>query len=334
MYGASMTEDRALLDRARGGDAKAFDELARPHRRALEAHCYRMLGSLADADDAVQDTLLRAWKGLGGWEERSQLRTWLHRIATNVCLDVAARRKSRVLPNDAGPPSAIGAVPRPSGEDDPPWLEPAPPALWEGSTPTPEALIGSRESVRIAFVCALQRLPASQRAVLLLRDVLGWSAQEVGDLLDMTVPAVNSALQRARSTLESRPVKEPRDDETMRALVLRYVAAWESGADVLATLLREDAVLTMPPMPGWYEGAESIRAFASWLLGVLGELRWVPVMAAGVPAVAVYERKPGAKVFTASGIHVVRFDGDRIAEIHAFLQPHIFPRFGLPAESS
>lgn len=322
--------ERSVLEAARAGDAKAFDDLVRPHRRAVAAHCYRMLGSLADADDAVQETLVRAWKGLAGWQERASLRGWLHRIATNVCIDMSAARKRRVLPNDMGAALAPGERPQPSSADDVPWLEPAPPELWEDDNP--EAHVRARESVRIAFMCALQRLPASQRAALLLRDVLGWSAEEVAEALETTVPAVNSLLQRARATIESRPIAQPRDEASLRALLERYMRAWESGApDAFATVLRDDAILTMPPMAAWFAGRAAIADFVAWVSATTGGFRCAMTTLSGGPAVAIYSRVPGEDRWVASSIHVLVADGDRASEVHAFLLPELFERLGLPA---
>ena len=321
--------DPAVLAAARQGDAKAFDALVRPHRRVLSAHCYRMLGSVADADDAVQETLVRAWKSLAGWQERASLRSWLHRIATNVCIDAASARKRRALPNEIAAPLGPGERPSPSADDDVPWLEPASAEHWQDETP--EAAISARESVRVAFMCALQRLPATQRAVLLLRDVLGWSADEVAESLETSVAAVNSALQRARATLGTKPAPTHRDEDALRALLDRYMHAWESGApETFASVLREDAILTMPPMAAWLSGREAIADFVVFARGAMGEVRGVATLANGEPAVAFYLRAPGDDRFRAAAIHVPRFDGDRIAEVHAFLLPHRFALFGLP----
>ncbi len=326
--------DPVLLAAARAGDALAFEKLVRPHRRALEGHCYRMLGSLADAEDAVQDTLVRAWRGLDGWQERASLRTWLFRIATNAAIDFSNRRGPRAIPNEAVPALGPGQPPGPPSESDPLWLDPAPEAFWQDGVESPEAVISARESVGVAFLAAIQRLPASQRAVLLLRDVLGWSASETADLLELTVPAVNSALQRARATLEGKPISvRSTDDATVRSLLSRYVNAWESGApDAFASVLRDDAILSMPPMAGWYAGREAIVLFAAWLRGAMGDLKMVQIQASGGPAIAGYTRAPGETVYRPAAIHVLRFDGDRVAEIHAFLLPQYFERFGAPLE--
>ena len=321
--------DPAVLAAARRGEGRAFETLVGPHRRVLSAHCYRMLGSIADADDAVQETLVRAWKSLGGWEERASLRSWLHRIATNVCIDLASARKRRAMPNEIVAPLGPGERPHPSPEDEVPWLEPASAEYWQDESP--EAAISARESVRVAFMCALQRLPPSQRAVLLLRDVLGWSAEEVAESLETTVASVNSALQRARATLGTKAAPPQRDEGALRALLDRYMRAWESGTpETLATVLRDDAILTMPPMAAWLSGREAIADFVSFVRAAMGETRGLVTSANGEPAVAFYVRAPGDDRFRATAIHVPRFEEGRIVEVHAFLLPQAFVRFGLP----
>jgi len=329
-----MRSEAQLIERARGGDESAFGEIAATYRRELEAHCYRMLGSLADAEDALQETLVRAWKGLAGFEGRASLRTWLYRIATNVSVDLAARRPARTLPHLAGPPLPPGAAPTGPGSD-PIWLDPAPPDLWEGAAVNPEAQVSARQSVAVAFMTLLHQLPATQRAVLLLREVIGFSAAETAELLDSSVPAVNSSLQRARATLDRdrERTPEPPADHQLQELLRRYIEAWESGTpDLLARLLRDDAVLTMPPMPSWFAGAEAVLGFLGWLQANGGELRFIPAVAAGATAAAGYLRGPGEAVFRPAGIHLIEWDGDRVASIHAFLIPDRFARFGLPPQ--
>jgi RNA polymerase sigma-70 factor (ECF subfamily) len=308
-----------------------FEKLVGPERRALLAHCHRMLGSNADAEDALQEALVRAWTGIDKWERRSSLRTWLYRIATNASIDVATRRGPRVMPPDLGAPRAVG---EPPGEPKPEiaWLEPAPAELLDEGAASPESSVTSRESLGIAFLAAIQRLPPQQRAVLLLRDVLGWSANEVADLLETSVAAVTSALQRARATMEqpSRPPPPPEDD-SIRALLSRYTAAWESGApELFANVLRDDAILTMPPMPGWMKGIESIVAIARFLLANMGSIRMIPARTASGPSLAGYVRVPGDTLYRASAIHVLSIQGDRVAETHAFVRPDLFKRFDLP----
>ncbi len=298
------------------------------HRAALTGHCYRMLASAVDADDAVQETMFRAWKALDRFDGRSSLRTWLYRIATNVCLDALSSRTRRMTPMDERPVGHVDeelvALPRTH------WLEPVPDvrALQADSDPAQELLM--RESIRLAFVAALQHLPPRQRAVLLLTQVLGWSAAEVADGLEMTVPAVNSALQRARATLASRKIRETPVvlDEAQQALVARYVDAFERyDVPALTTLLHEDASMSMPPFNMWLQGHASI---ANWLTGrgcgCQGS-RLVPTAANGMPAFGQY-RNGGADPWS---LIVLELEGDRIAHMHYFLDTEtLFPLFGLP----
>jgi RNA polymerase sigma-70 factor, ECF subfamily len=334
-----MTAEQALLEAVRGGREDAFRQIVETHRAELHAHCYRMLGSLHDAEDALQDTLLRAWRGLPGFGGRSSLRTWLYRIATNACMDAVARRPKRVLPVDHGPASA------PSLGDLPPlvesvWVEPYPDealGLADGHA-APEARYEQREAVELAFIASLQHLPAIQRAVLILRDVLGFSAREVADSLDTTVSSVNSALQRARKTVAERlPERSQQEtlrslgDEPMRELVEAYLDAWaRADVDALRELLAEDVVFSMPPWAIWWQGRETIAAFSKTAQGKCPATRVVPTRANGQPAVASYGLDPETGRHTASAIDVFTFEGSRIKEITAFVTPEIFPAFGLP----
>jgi RNA polymerase sigma-70 factor, ECF subfamily len=298
------------------------------NRAALIGHCYRMMGSIADADDAVQETMVRAWRGLERFEERSSLRTWLYRIATRVCLDALADRTRRVRPMELEPPSGLDepltALP---GER---WIEPIPDVLALPADADPAERAVLRQSIRLAFVAALQHLPARQRAVLLLCEVLGWSAAEVADCLDTSVAAVNSALQRARATLATRDLdagRTPLSDE-LEALVDRYVEAFERyDIDTLTSLLHEDATLSMPPYQ--LRGHEPIR---SWLLGrgigCRGS-RLVPTQASGSPAFGQYRR--GEAGHEPWALVVLELTRDRIAAMSYFLDTAtLFPRFGLP----
>ena len=329
--------ESALLERARTGDERAYGQLVDPHRRTLHAHCYRMLGSLDDADDAMQDALLRAWRGLGHFEGRSTLRTWLYTIATNACLRMVQRRH-RVLPRDHGPSAASGTPPgAPLAEAV--WIEPfpedeMPPA---DDAPSPGARYEERETLELAFVAALQHLPPRQRAVLLLREVLDFSAREAADLLETSVPSVNSALQRARQTLGERAPERSQQatlrelgDERSRALVSAYVDALE-GADIhrVLALLTEDAAWSMPPMSIWYHGREPVSAF---LTGSPFKERWrhVPTRVNGQLAVGCYIWDAERGDFGAGVIDVLTVRGDRIAEVTAFIGGERFPRFGLP----
>jgi RNA polymerase sigma-70 factor (TIGR02960 family) len=310
---------------------EAFQDLVHPYRRELSAHCYRMLGSLADAEDQVQETLLSAWRGIDGFEGRSSVRSWLYRIATNGCLDAIRRRPRREAPEEHGPPAdPLAPLADPDGELL--WVEPAPATLWEGAPASPEASFSARESVQLAFVVALQHLPATQRAVLILREVVGWSAAEVAALLDTTVASVNSALQRARATLDARRAR-PDATPATAALVDRYVAAWESGdVAALAALLREDVITAMPPFAEWFQGREALRTFIAPRIGAPGIQRVIRVDGADELVLAFYRRPADAPdgPYEAHALQVVRTAGDLVAEIHAFLDPSLFARFGLP----
>ncbi|WP_053226751.1 sigma-70 family RNA polymerase sigma factor [Solirubrobacter soli] len=314
----------------------AYLELVEPFRRELHAHCYRMLGSVEDAEDALQDALLRAWRGLARFEGRSSVRTWLYKVATNASLDVAARRASRALPTDHVGPAEVHAVPgRPLEESV--WIEPYPHEEPEGLA-GPEARYERRESVELAFVAATQFLPPRQRAVLLLRDVLGFSAREVADVLDMSVASANSALGRARRTLESRLPQESQQtaarglgDTRLRALVERLVDAMErSDVDAVVAELTADATWSMPPDSTWYRG-EALRAFlVEWPL--TNQWRHLPARANGQTAIGSYMWEPAAGLFLPEALDVYTIRGDRIAAVTAFKTKGIFPRFGLPEE--
>jgi RNA polymerase sigma-70 factor, ECF subfamily len=324
-----------LLAAGRAGDSDAFDRLVAPHARALHLHCYRMLGSIHDAEDALQETLLRAWRGLDGFGGRTSFRRWLYRIATNVCLTVLARRKP--LPTPEPLPPAPEA-------DDQIMLSPYPDALLSelpSTEPEPDARYDTRESVQLAFVAAVQLLPPRQRAALLLRDVLGWSADEIADLLETTRAGVNSALQRARETLAHRRAEGRLElDRAVPAegvaaeLAARFVEAWEAvDLPRLAALLREDALMTMPPAPLLFRGPRAIVDFFATvpLQGALDRSRVLTTRANGHPTLAVYfPNESGGH--SAYGLMVLVTDGDRIAEIVGFADASLFPAFGLPAQ--
>jgi RNA polymerase sigma-70 factor, ECF subfamily len=325
----------------REANETTFNQAVDEHRRELHAHCYRMLGSLHDAEDALQETLLRAWRGLPDFGGRSSLRTWLYTIATNVCVDVLGRRSKRVLPVDYGPSSAPAKAP---GEPliESVWVEPYPDealGLPDGPA-SPDARYEQREAVELAFVAALQHLPATQRAVLILREVLGFSAREVAESLDTTVASVNSALQRARRAVKERlPERSQQEtrrslgDERMRALIEAYLDAWQrADIDALRALLAEDAVFSMPPWPIWWQGGETIAGFSATAAKVCPSTHQVATRANGQPAVASYGLDPESGRYTASAIDVFTFEGDAIKEITAFVNPEMFERFGLPAE--
>jgi RNA polymerase sigma-70 factor (ECF subfamily) len=324
-------------------DREGFQLLAEPYRRELQLHCYRMLGSLADAEDLVQETFLRAWRARGRFEGRTSFRSWLYRIATNACLNALASRRvaaRRVLPETQAPP--FDRMPEGAPVTEVPWLDPYPDAALEGipdAAPGPDARYEMRESVQLAFVAAIQHLPPRQRAVLLLRDVLGWSAAEAAHLLDASVPSVNSALQRGRATLvrrfpDGRPGVQPAPDHRQRALVERYVRAWErEDVDGLVALLREDAVLSMPPWPNWYLGREAIGLFFEWLWGPDARNRYllVPTAANRQPALALYDRPEGAHEWREHGMQVLTVRDGAIAAVTVFRAPGLIQAFGLPA---
>jgi RNA polymerase sigma-70 factor, ECF subfamily len=302
-------------------------------RSALLGHCYRMLGSSLDAEDAVQETIVRAWQRAEGFEQRASLRTWLYRIATNVCLDALSSRSRRERPVESLPLGKIGdpleELPRSH------WLEPMPDARALPADANPHELAVLRQSIRLAFVAAVQHLPARQRAALLLVEVLGWSAAEAADCLEMTTAAVNSALQRARATLASRHVSlEPREAELSAQesqLLGRYVDAFHLyDIDALVSLLREDATISMPPIAFWLQGRESIRA---WLLGPGAPCRGsrlVRTDACGRPAFLQYRRQPDGS-FAAWGLLLLEQEGGEVTAINTFLDVEkLCPLFGLP----
>jgi RNA polymerase sigma-70 factor, ECF subfamily len=300
------------------------------HRAALTGHCYRMLGSIVDADDAVQETMIRAWRSLDRFEERASVRRWLYRIATNVCLDALADRSRRVRPIEDAPVGNFDAplLEHPHTH----WLEPVPDAAVLPSDADPSELAILRESIRLAFVAALQYLPPKQRAVLLLTEVLGWSAAEVAEGLDTSIAAVNSALQRARATLATRQVKPATPLSTSQAeMIERYVAAFERyDVDGLAALLCDDAILSMPPYSLWLRGPEPI---SRWLnghgIGCRGS-RLVPTAASSAPAFGQYRRDEHGG-HRAWALIVLELSGDRIAAWNSFLSVDaLFPKFGLP----
>jgi RNA polymerase sigma-70 factor (ECF subfamily) len=325
-----------LISRARAGDGDAFRELTEPHRRELQVHCYRMLGSFQDAEDALQDTLLAAWQGFGGFEGRASLRTWLYRIATNRCLNArrsASRRPAKEwdVPNVEPPePTRLGEVV---------WLEPFPDDTIEGAIDVPlgpEARYEQTESISLAFVTALQVLPPRQLAVLILRDVLGFHANEVADMLDSSVESVKSALKRARASLQHRrPAtggREPppaSDSPPEDAIVAKFVRAWESAdLDALVALLTDDVFMSMPPMPFEYEGREVVARFCASIFRVGRRFDLVPTRANGQPAFGAYLRAPNG-VSHGIGLYVLTLTGDRICAMTRF-ENSVLPSFGLP----
>jgi RNA polymerase sigma-70 factor (ECF subfamily) len=322
----SRIDETALLDSARSGDETAFRDLVEVHRSELQGHCYRMLASVHDAEDAVQDALVRAWKGLARFEGRSSVRTWLFKIATHAALDQAGRRGRRELPLDLGPASGPGQGPG-DARFEILWLEPCPDSMVGGSgeLSSPEARYERRESVELAFVAALQDLPAQQRAVLILRDVLAFSAREVAEMLDTTVAAANSALQRARAAANRLPEHSQQvmlralGDEKVRNLAARYGEAIENGdIETLLSMLTEDAAWSMPPLAGWYRGPQSIAEFLR--RDVFPE-RWRhrTTGANGQLAVAGYILDDDRGRYVAAALDVLTLDGGRIAQVTGFL---------------
>jgi RNA polymerase sigma-70 factor (ECF subfamily) len=298
-------------------DPQGFDAAVVPFRRELLAHCYRMTGSLADAEDALQESLVRAWRGLPRFEGRSSLRAWLYRVTTNACLNLIAARRARSLPHlalPAGSPDDVVALDLES-----PWLEPFPDDLLEADPATrPDAIYTSREAIRLAFISALQRLPGRQRATLILRDVVALSAEETAAALELTVAACNSLLQRARASLEVAPAPAVTDPTTLTELLARYLRAWEGAdANALIALLRADAIASMPPSPLWVVGAQAVIDCMVRLVWSGGELRLVPYAANAAPAFAVYQRR--GEVMALAALSVVELDGGAIAAIHSFL---------------
>jgi RNA polymerase sigma-70 factor (TIGR02960 family) len=330
-----MTTD--LITRARAGDGDAFRELTEPHRRELQVHCYRMLGSLQDAEDALQDTLLAAWQGLRGFEGRASMRTWLYRIATNRCLN-ALRSATRRAAKEWDIPEV--EPPEPTGLGEVVWLEPYPDALLEGAINVPlgpEARYEQTEAISLAFVTALQVLPARQRAVLILREVLGYHANEVADMLDSTVESVNSALKRARGSLQRRlpPTGERElppapDSPAEQALVARFVRAYQSGdVDALVAMLTADVLVSMPPIPLEYRGRDVVGRFLESLIrqGRIYDL--VPTRANGQLAFGAYLRAPAGGIRHGTGLLVLTLTGGRICAMTRF-DTSVLPSFGLP----
>jgi RNA polymerase sigma-70 factor (ECF subfamily) len=362
---SATAPDPGLLQAARGGDENAFARLVEPRRGELQAHCYRMLGSVQDAEDALQDALLRAWRGLSGLDDSKAMRAWLYRIATNTCLDAIGKRPKRVLPIDYGPAADPHEPPgKPAVESV--WIEPFPDETLqvEDGLAGPEARYEQREAVELAFIASLQLLPANQRAVLILREVLGFSAKEVAETVDTTVVSVNSALQRARKTIEEKLPEQSQQttlsqlgDEKVREIVYGYVEAWERGdVDAVVGMLTEDACFSMPPMSTWYHGREEI---ATWMRNspLSGDFRWKPLVtqANGQPTLAYYSWDPEQDAYVPFALNVLTFEGGEISDITAFIvrasqdpdpevqaqtpyQPadleklaSVYARFGLPA---
>ena len=315
-------------------DSEGFEQELGALRTELIAHCYRMTGSLHEAEDLVQETYLRAWRSYGRFEGRSSLRTWLYRIATNVCLTAMERNGRRPLPAGLGPPSDDPEGPAPAQALDVPWLEPIRTGGPGADPADPAAVAVSREGLRLSLVAGLQYLSAKQRAVLIMRDVLEWPAAGTAQVLGTTTTAVNSMLRRARTQLERvRPAEdqlaEPADPR-QRELLRRYATAFEN-ADVsaLVSLLRQDAALEMPPLAAWFAGASAGRFLAAHVLTDPGRYMLLPTEANGQPAFATYQREPGGS-YRAHALQVLAITGGRISRIVIFLDPRLFPAFALP----
>ena len=323
-----------------------FDDLVRRYRRELHVHCYRMLGSFDEAEDHVQEVLLRAWRARDGFQGRSSERTWLYRVATNACLDTLRREARRAGPARSGAPAGPGLAGAVLANTAPsvaamPWLQPYPDALLDeiaDGQPGPEAVAVRRETTSLAFLAAIQLLPPRQRAVLLLREVLSWRAAEVAGLLDMSVPAVNSALQRARATLREQwpdgardwaPAAEP--DAEQRRLLQRFIDAHEQAdPEALIAILRDDVRLAISQVGEW-NGEGEVGGALRGGMTILGQWRVLPIRANGQPGAAGYLRRDGQTAFVPFVLSVLRLDQGRVAEIAAFEQPSMFTAFGLPA---
>ena len=340
MQDPTNPEASDLLRRAQAGDASAFEQLARVHRRLLHAHCYRMLGSPFDADDALQETLLAAWRGLGSFEARSAFRTWLISVATRVCLRMISKRPRRLTSLDRGmklEATAELGEPVPG----PVWLEPVP----DGELPQddagddPSLTLLRREQIGLAFLALLQHLPGLQRAVLLLRDVLGYSAAETAEMLDTTIPSVNSALQRARRTVSARrpdgagtPEARPLDEPALDRLLRDFVSAWENqDIKAMVSLLAKDVRFTMPPLPAWFDGRHFVaKFFAERVFETPWRLQ--PLGGNGQRGFACYLRPAGDDRFRPGGVVLLSVHNGRIAAIDSFLDPAVGRRFGMVDE--
>jgi RNA polymerase sigma-70 factor, ECF subfamily len=319
-------------------DQHQFGKIIEPHRSELQAHCYRMLGSVQDAEDMVQETFLRAWRRRETYEGRASLRAWLYKIATNVCLDMLDKRPRRLVPLTRQNAANVDD-PIPAAIQEPIWLEPYPDDLLPDDDLTPESHYTTRESITLAFIAALHLLPARQRSVLILRDVLDWQAAEVAEMLEMTIPAVKSALRRARVTLEqhyrgSALISRDELGEATKIQLTHYIRAWETAdIDLLLTLLKDDASFSMPPIPSWYQGHEAIHKLISkTIFAGQARDRWRLYAAAANRQVAfgLYRLDETEHLYNAYGIQVLTFDGEFISDIITFRTPSLFAFFKLP----
>jgi RNA polymerase sigma-70 factor (ECF subfamily) len=330
-------DETTYLTAARAGDQQAFEQLVNPYRRQLLVHCYRILGSFEDAEDMLQETLVRVWKRLDSFEGRSSLRSWLYKIATNASLDALDNRRVRGLPRELykrGDPTR--PLPPPTKEVN--WIEPIPDEWIDGQPDIyPEARYEVRESITLAFIAALQKLPGRQRAVLLLCDVMGWSSLEAAEILDMTTAAVNSALQRARETLKQPTERKTRPahlNKQLSTLLAQYVDAWETAdSAALIAVLREDVALTMPPLPVWFGGRTDVKKFLDGYLFKSMDpfkVRLEAVRLNGSPAFAVYQMDQ-VGIYRAAALHILTIENGQIAEVNDYLtfDGQLFARFNL-----
>lgn len=339
MNGGAGSDETAVLAAVHAGDAAAFAALSERYRRQLRVHCYRMLGSAVEAEDLVQETLLRAWRGRESFEGRSSFKTWLYRIATNACLNALERVEPRILPQDVVAPVTAASDPAGARAEPPwapelPWLEPYPDHLLEPVAPDrPDAAVAGRETIALAYLAALQHLPPRQRAMLILCDALDWSAQETADLLETSVPAVNSGLQRARATMQARPAAdEPATPtEAERALLHSFIAAWErADATALVALMRDDVRWSMPPARLWFDGRAAVaKLFALYPIDHRGDVRMIATGANRQPAAAGYLRPHGQAEFRLVSLNLLRIAGGAIAEVTTF-SPSLLRAFDLP----
>jgi RNA polymerase sigma-70 factor (ECF subfamily) len=327
------------LAAALAGDTAAFALLTEPFRKELLTHCYRMLGSLEDAEDQVQESLLRAWRRLPTYEGKGSLRAWLYRIATNACLDLLAQRSKRSLPVELSPPADPSTPPGPF-TDEQMWIQPYPDEWLAPVETSPEARYESRESISFAFLIALQELPARQRCALILGDVLDWQAVEIAGVLNSSISAVNSLLHRARTTLRHHyPRKKPGifhlTEERQKQLLERYLVAWEAAdVDGIVAMLTEEATFPMPPLPSWYQGRAAIREFilATSLAGeAVGRWRLLPIHANGLPGFGFYLWEAKAGEYLPFALQVLSFAGELLSDVTTFGNPQLFPAFNLPA---
>ncbi len=335
---AMTAGERSHPEQASEHSSQAFERASEPFRREIKLHCYRMLGSLHEAEDLVQETYLRAWRSFDSFKGGS-FRAWLYRIATNACLNALASRKhaARLLPDQLGPAS-LKMVPD-AAATEVAWLEPYPDSNLEDilhEAPNPEARYSSREAVQLAFVAGIQQLPPRQRAALMLCDVLGWAATEAATLVGGSKASINSALQRARETLskrypQGRPPEALRPNAAQEKLLGRYLQAWEGhDLDGFVALLKEEATAIMPPWLEWYAGRAAIRSFFEAAWKTCGGLHLVPTAANGQPAFAVYERSAADGRWAAHSIHVLTLEQDAISTMTVFVEPRLFEAFGLP----